>query len=252
MVSRKRRHSRSVSTRPGLIELTCTPSALPMSAIALVKATQAALTELPMVKGASGSLPPMPAIVTSEPRCALSSGQASRVSRTWAKNLSAKPSAQSASDSLKKSPRWVAPALLTRMSSRPKLASHRLDQRLFGALLAQIEHRDGGLAALGLDLGRDRVQRRLVPPGDAARSQPSSASDSAMPCPMPRLAPVTRATLPLNPSSIARPSLAVAPGSLPNDPSGQARGTGRARMAAINGFDGGITELRLAAPALDH
>ena len=82
MVSRNRRHSRSVSTRPGLIELTCTPSVLPMSAIALVKATQAALTELPMVNGASGSLAPMPAMVTSEPRCALSSGQASRVSRT--------------------------------------------------------------------------------------------------------------------------------------------------------------------------
>jgi hypothetical protein len=40
---------------------------------------------------------------------------------------------------------------------------------------------------------------------------------------------------------------------LPIDPSGQARpACAGAETAAINGFDGGITELRLAAPALAH
>jgi hypothetical protein len=38
---------------------------------------------------------------------------------------------------------------------------------------------------------------------------------------------------------------------LPNDPSGQARaGREKGRMAVINGFDGSIKRLRLAAPAL--
>ena len=42
------------------------------------------------------------------------------------------------------------------------------------------------------------------------RSQPSSASDIAMPWPMPRLAPVTSATLFLNPNSIAVPTPMIA------------------------------------------
>src|SRR3954468_11894552 len=47
-----------------------------------------------------------------------------------------------------------------------EFAAHRLDQRLFGAFLAEVEHRDGGLAALGLDRRRDRLKRRLVATGD--------------------------------------------------------------------------------------
>ncbi len=172
MVSRKRRHSRSVSTRPGLIELTCTPSVLPMSAIALVKATQAALTELPMVNGASGSLPPMPAMVTSEPCCALSSGQASRVSRTWAKNFSAKPSAQSASVSLKKSPRWVAPALLTRMSSRPNSRRTASTSGFSAPSWRRSSTEMAALRPLALISRGDRLQRGLVPPGDQRGRSP--------------------------------------------------------------------------------
>ncbi len=166
MVSRKRRHSRSVSTRPGLMELTCTPSVLPMSAIALVKATQAAFTELPMVNGASGSLPPMPAMVTSEPCCAFSIGQASRVSRTWAKNFSAKPSCPFGVGQLEEVAALGGAGVVDQDVEPAEFAARRLDQRLFRAFLAQVEHRDGGLAALGLDRRRDRLERRLVPPGD--------------------------------------------------------------------------------------
>ncbi len=42
-----------------------------------------------MVKAASGLRPLVPPMVMSEPRRAFNSGQAARVSRTWAKNLSA-------------------------------------------------------------------------------------------------------------------------------------------------------------------
>jgi hypothetical protein len=69
--------------------LTCTPSVLPMSASALAKAAQAAFTELPMVKAAIGRRPLVPPIVTTAPPVSLSSGQAARASRTWAKNFSA-------------------------------------------------------------------------------------------------------------------------------------------------------------------
>ena len=55
----------------------------------MVKAAHAALTELPMVKPAVGTVPQMPPMVTSEPPLAFSSGQAARASRTWAKNFSA-------------------------------------------------------------------------------------------------------------------------------------------------------------------
>ena len=48
----------------------------------LPKGYQISQYELPIVNGASGSLPPMPAIVTSEPCRDFSIGQASRVSRT--------------------------------------------------------------------------------------------------------------------------------------------------------------------------
>ena len=54
--ARMRFHCRSVSTRLGWMQLTCTPSVLPMSARHLVKAATAALTELPMVNSASGFL----------------------------------------------------------------------------------------------------------------------------------------------------------------------------------------------------
>jgi hypothetical protein len=54
-----------------------------------------------------------------------------------------------------------------------ELAAHRLDQRLFGAFLAEVEHRDGGLAALGLDRRRDPCKRASSRPV-IRRSQPSS------------------------------------------------------------------------------
>src|SRR5215510_11869792 len=62
-----RRHWRSVSTKLGWMQLTCTPSSLPRWARAFEKAAHAALTELPMVKAASGLRPLVPPMVMSEP-----------------------------------------------------------------------------------------------------------------------------------------------------------------------------------------
>src|SRR5262245_28018316 len=196
-----RRHCRSVSTKLGWMQLTCTPSSLPRWASAFEKAAQAALTELPMVKAASGLRPLVPPIVMSEPRRAFSSGQAARASRTWAKNFSAKPSCQSASVRAKKSPRLVVPALLTSTSRWPNsrctasisfdgaCSSHR-------STLTTIALRP--LPRIVAAVSSSRASSRPV----SRRSQPSSASVSAMPRPIPRLDPVTSATFPFSPRSI--------------------------------------------------
>src|SRR6202011_4866649 len=95
------------------------PSRWPMSASALETCSSAELTEPPIVKSAAGVLAPIPPMLMIAPRRSLRCGQASRASRTAPWNFKAKPSRKSSSVSLKKSPRLVAPALLTRMSMRP-------------------------------------------------------------------------------------------------------------------------------------
>src|SRR5215475_3905783 len=71
-----RRHCRSVSTKLGWMQLTCTPSSLPRWARALLKAAQAALTELPLVKAASGLRPLVPPLVMAAPRLEQRPGRA--------------------------------------------------------------------------------------------------------------------------------------------------------------------------------
>ena len=100
--------------------LTCTPSFLPTSASALVQATQAAFTELPMPNSASGSLPPMPAMVTTEPLLATEQRPCFARRGAHGRRTSARSRPSSRRRSIReKSPRLVAPALFTRMSSLP-------------------------------------------------------------------------------------------------------------------------------------
>ena len=106
----------------------------------------------------------MPPMATTEPPAALSSGQAARQSLTWAKNFSAKPACQSASVCSKKSPRREAPALLTRISSRPKRCSRARRAAPARPRRAGRRHgfRRGGRRA---DSGRDLVKRGFVARG---------------------------------------------------------------------------------------
>ena len=76
------RPKRSVSTSPGLIAFTRTPSFMPISAIALVKFSSATLTEPPMVNSAEPEREPTPTILTMQPRVSRRCGQAARVVRT--------------------------------------------------------------------------------------------------------------------------------------------------------------------------
>ena len=129
----------------------------------------------------------------------------------------------------------------------PELAAHRFDQRLLAALAPQVERGGRGLAAparIAAAVCSSAAASRPV----TTRSQPSAAKDSAIACPIPRLAPVTSATLPPSPKSMFRPSRRLAPGSLPIDPSGQARfrrfgnGLGRGASGHINRFDETISD----------
>ena len=108
---------------PGLIALTRTPSFTPRSASALVSSRHAALTLPPMVNSALPVRPPTPMMLTMVPLLAIRCFQAARLRRMAPKNFSAKPSSQSASVSSKKSPRLVAPALLTSRSILPNFAT---------------------------------------------------------------------------------------------------------------------------------
>jgi hypothetical protein len=62
--------------------VTWTSSVLPRSASALAKAAQAAFTDEPMAKAATGIRPLVPPMATREPLVSRSSGQAARASRT--------------------------------------------------------------------------------------------------------------------------------------------------------------------------
>jgi len=77
----------------------------------------------PIANSALPVRPPMPTMFTMLPWLAWRCGQAGRLQRIAPKNLSANPSSQLASVRLRKSPRVVAPALLTSRSSWPKRAT---------------------------------------------------------------------------------------------------------------------------------
>ena len=98
---------------------------------------------------------------TTEPPLCLSSGHRARDSHTWAKNFSPKPSCHSLSGVAKKSPRRTAPALLTRMSSRPHFCVTACASSVAAPSCQQIGDEHVRVAARLADLGRDLVERRL-------------------------------------------------------------------------------------------
>src|SRR5579863_4062467 len=104
---------------PGLMQFTCTPSAIPSSARALVNESIAALTDPPMANSAPGVRPPAPETKSNDPLDAFKYGHAARDTRIEPKYFNANPSAKSASVNSRKLPRLVAPALLTAMSKVP-------------------------------------------------------------------------------------------------------------------------------------
>ena len=109
----------------------------------------------------------MPAMATIEPPLALSSGHAARQSRTWAKNFSSKPASQSASVSAKKSPRRAAPALLTRISSRPKRVFREARQAAPARLRRTDRRREfRRVRPLRADSVRDLAERVLIARGE--------------------------------------------------------------------------------------
>ena len=138
----------------------------------------------------------MPPMATTEPPAAFSSGQAARQSRTWAKNFSAKPASQSASVCLKKSPRREAPALLIRISSRPKRCSTQLARRAGSSSSRRSATWISALRPSARTASATLAERVAGRARSAADRSRRAASSSAMALPMPRLAPVTSATLP--------------------------------------------------------
>ena len=66
---------------------TRTPSCTPRSASAFVRLSTAALTLPPIVKSADAVRPPMPAMLTMQPRLCRRCGQAARHRRIAAKNF---------------------------------------------------------------------------------------------------------------------------------------------------------------------
>jgi hypothetical protein len=103
------------------------------------------------------------------------------------------------------------PALLTRMPTPPKSCSHRGDH---GLVLVPVLHRGGiglGLAAHGLDLAHRLVGGggvAAVVDGDVRAGFGQRQGDGR---PMPRLAPVTRATRPRKVDVHAVPVFGVIP-----------------------------------------
>ena len=96
------------------------------------------------------------------------------------------------------------PALLTRMSSRPKVVDRLLDHALGALEVGDVVAVRDGLAADRLDLGDDLLRRRRV--GALAGERPAEVVDDDLrararqrervPRPIPRPAPVTIATFP--------------------------------------------------------
>ena len=179
--------TRSVAVRPGWMMLTLTPSFMPSRDSPLVKFAIAALQEPPIRKSGLGVRAAPPPILTTLPCASVSIGQNMRDSRTQPKNFSMKPSCQVSSESSRKLPALVAPALLTSTSQRPR-PFFTSACSLWQSSVAQIERSGDGLGSAGL--------RSRAPPAPGSSEveaitvcAPSRANASAMPRPMPRLPP---------------------------------------------------------------
>ena len=191
-----RPRKRSVFTEPGLTALTWTPSRLPRSASAFMKASIAATTDAPTMASATGARGLVPPMKTTDPLPALSSGQANRLKATCAKNFRLNASRHSCSLWAKKPPRFVAPALLTRISRRPKSRVSASISPGWPRLRRQIDSMDRRLAGRARGSPPPRLPAPCRRAPVSMMPQPADANSSAMPRPMPRLAPVISATLP--------------------------------------------------------
>src|SRR5215471_15343524 len=184
--------------------LTLTLSRLPSFERPLEKLATAALTDPPIKNSASGVRAAPPTMLTTLPCEAFNSGQNSRVSRTQPKNLSAKPSSQVASDNSRKAPARVAPALLTRTSQRPKRSLTRLNNCSHAASVRKSPATVSGCGpAAAITLA---AAARFCSEEEASTvCAPSRANASAMPRPIPRLAPEMTTILPLNSPGMSHP-----------------------------------------------
>src|SRR5215510_2758972 len=184
--------------------LTLTLSRLPSLERPLEKLATAALTEPPIKNSASGVRAAPPTMLTTLPCEAFNSGQNNRVSRTQPKNFNAKPSSQIASGNSRNAPARVAPALLTSTSQRWKRSltwrnncSHASSLRRSPATVSGC----GPSAATAL-----AAAARFCSEEDASTvCAPSPANASAMPRPIPRLAPEMTTILPSNSPAMSHP-----------------------------------------------
>ena len=194
-----------------------------MSARHLVKAATAALTELPMVNSASGLRPLVPPMETNEPRCVLQQRPGRARQPHVGEELQRVAVLPVGVGELEEAAALGGAGVVDQDVEMAELAPHRLDQRLLRALAAQVERRDRGLAALGADRRRGLVERGLVAPGQqeiaalGRKRQRDGPADAAA-------RPGHQRDLAVQPQFHAPPfARLLRPGSLPNDPSGQAR-----------------------------
>src|SRR5499426_4477191 len=184
--------------------LTLTLSRLPSLARPLEKLATAALTEPPIKNSASGVRAAPPTMLTTLPCEAFNSGQNRRVSRTQPKNFSAKPSSQTASGNSRNAPARVAPALLTSTSQRWKRSLTRRNNCSHASSLRRSPATVSGCgpsAAIAL-----AAAARFCSEEEASTvCAPSRANASAMPRPIPRLAPEMTTILPSNSPAISHP-----------------------------------------------
>src|SRR5215831_2126334 len=184
--------------------LTLTLSRLPSLDRPLEKLATAALTEPPIKNSASGVRAAPPTMLTTLPCEAFNSGQNSRVSRTQPKNFSAKPSSQTASGKSRNAPARVAPALLTSTSQRWKRSLTRWNNCSHASSLRRSPATVSGCgpsAATAL-----AAATRFCSDEEASTvCAPSRANASAMPRPIPRLAPEMTTILPSNSPAMSHP-----------------------------------------------
>jgi len=173
---------------------------------ALVKASPAARVTVVGIDFARGCLAPMLVRFTIRPPpWRFMCGIASRARRIAANSLSSKSACHIASVAAANSPVAEVPALLTRMSSRPKAASVSATTRSQSAALLTSAC-TGATRPPAARISAAVCSSRSRPRAAIATAAPSCASSTAVARPMPCVPPVTIATFPFRPRSMP-PSL---------------------------------------------
>src|SRR5438477_2962750 len=118
-------------------------------------------------------------------------------------NLSCRPCCQASSLRVSSTPPGAEPALLTKMSMRPKCFCAPSTKALASASLVRSAGIASALRPLALRISSAVFSSGSLRRAQIATSQPSRASAAAMPLPMPSLPPVMHAILPLSCRSMA-------------------------------------------------